>query len=129
MSVARLGHATGLNNRISVDIFHPPGALALQAFGRGRLCGLHPRLCARQWAAALQFATTKKKRGPHPMQDRAVGPTGLSACLAVTVTLAAALANATDAPPVAAVRPIADSYFGTPFTDNYRYLENLQDPQ
>jgi len=63
------------------------------------------------------------------MQYRAVGPSGLAACLAMAVTLAAALAYATDAPPVAAVRPIADSYFGTAFTDNYRYLENLQDPQ
>ena len=31
-------------------------------------------------------------------------------------------------PPVAAVRPVTDIYFGTPVTDPYRYLEDLKDP-
>jgi prolyl oligopeptidase len=44
------------------------------------------------------------------------------------VGAAAALAGA-GSPPVAPVRPVTDSYFGTPVTDAYRYLENLQDPQ
>jgi len=33
------------------------------------------------------------------------------------------------APPVARVRPVIDDYFGTQVVDEYRYLENLEDPQ
>ncbi len=32
-------------------------------------------------------------------------------------------------PPVAAVRPVTDDYFGTKVTDPYRYMENLKDPE
>ena len=39
------------------------------------------------------------------------------------------MAQAADLPPVAAVRPITDTYFGTEFTDPYRYFENLKDPE
>jgi prolyl oligopeptidase len=57
--------------------------------------------------------------------------------LAVTsaVTFAAALlaasagARAAEGPPVAPVRPVTDTYFGTPVVDNYRYMENLKDPE
>jgi prolyl oligopeptidase len=63
------------------------------------------------------------------MQYRAVGLSSLTACLALVLSVTPTLANAADAPPAAAVRPVTDTYFGTPFTDNYRYLENLQDPQ
>lgn len=38
-------------------------------------------------------------------------------------------ALAADAPPVAPVRPVTDTYFGTPVVDPYRYLENLKDPE
>ncbi|MDE2146640.1 MAG: S9 family peptidase [Burkholderiales bacterium] len=31
--------------------------------------------------------------------------------------------------PVAPVRPVTDTYFGTPVVDDYRYMENLQDPE
>ena len=31
-------------------------------------------------------------------------------------------------PPVAPVRPVTDDYFGTKVVDNYRYMENLNDP-
>ncbi len=31
-------------------------------------------------------------------------------------------------PPVAAIRPVTTTYFGTPFVDNYRYMEQLSDP-
>ncbi|WP_116140372.1 prolyl oligopeptidase family serine peptidase [Trinickia diaoshuihuensis] len=34
-----------------------------------------------------------------------------------------------DLPPVAPVRPVQNVYFGTPVVDNYRYMENLQDPE
>jgi prolyl oligopeptidase len=32
-------------------------------------------------------------------------------------------------PPVAPVRPVTDDYFGTKIVDNYRYMENLKDPE
>ena len=32
-------------------------------------------------------------------------------------------------PPAAAVRPVTDDYFGTKVVDNYRYFENLKDPE
>ncbi|MGH7627376.1 MAG: MBL fold metallo-hydrolase [Gemmatimonadaceae bacterium] len=32
-------------------------------------------------------------------------------------------------PPVAPVRPVADDHFGTRIVDNYRYFENLKDPE
>jgi prolyl oligopeptidase len=32
-------------------------------------------------------------------------------------------------PPVAAVRPVTDDYYGTKIVDNYRYFENLKDPE
>jgi prolyl oligopeptidase len=32
-------------------------------------------------------------------------------------------------PPVAAVRPVIDDYYGTKIVDNYRYMENLKDPE
>ena len=32
-------------------------------------------------------------------------------------------------PPVAPVRPVTDDYYGTKITDNYRYMENLKDPE
>src|SRR5271166_2654636 len=38
-------------------------------------------------------------------------------------------ARALDAPPAAPIRPVTDDYFGTPTVDNYRYLEDLKDPQ
>lgn len=42
---------------------------------------------------------------------------------------AASTAWSADAPPVAPVRPVTDTYFGTPFVDNYRYMENLKAPE
>jgi prolyl oligopeptidase len=38
-------------------------------------------------------------------------------------------AVALDAPPVAPIRPVTDDYFGTQVVDNYRYLEDVKDPQ
>jgi prolyl oligopeptidase len=37
--------------------------------------------------------------------------------------------GALDAPPVAPIQPVTDDYFGTRVVDNYRYLEDLKDPQ
>ena len=51
--------------------------------------------------------------------------------LAVTVNLCALLcASAADqSPPVAPVRNVTDTYFGTTVNDPYRYMENLADPK
>jgi prolyl oligopeptidase len=38
-------------------------------------------------------------------------------------------AGATEPPPPAPVRPVTDTYYGTDVTDNYRYLENVDDPE
>ncbi len=46
----------------------------------------------------------------------------LSLCLAPAWSLA-------DGPPVAAVRPVTDTYYGTVVVDPYRYFENLKDPE
>lgn len=48
-------------------------------------------------------------------------------CLTALLTLAASLAVAAPAP--APVVPVTDDYFGTPVTDNYRYFEDLKNPQ
>jgi prolyl oligopeptidase len=45
------------------------------------------------------------------------------------VSIAAAAAPITPPPPVAPVRPVTDDYFGTRIVDNYRYMEDLKDPQ
>jgi prolyl oligopeptidase len=58
--------------------------------------------------------------------------TSLRVCIA---SLAAVLlsnlmpALSAEGPPVAPVRPVTDDYFGTAVIDNYRYMENLKDPE
>lgn len=50
--------------------------------------------------------------------------------LTVACTLMSSrLAGAADSPPLAPIRPVTDTYYGTEVTDNYRYLENLNDPE
>jgi prolyl oligopeptidase len=50
--------------------------------------------------------------------------------LAAACAVAASLpAFSADLPPVAPLRPVTDSYFGTEVVDNYRYMENLDDPE
>lgn len=51
------------------------------------------------------------------------------AALVGTVVVTAAAIAAHPGQPLAAVRPVVDTYFGTPVTDNYRWLENLKDPE
>lgn len=48
--------------------------------------------------------------------------------LLFTLFAASGAAWSADGPPVAPVRPVADTYFGTTVVDNYRYMENLKDP-
>jgi len=48
---------------------------------------------------------------------------GASICYAQTPSAAPAK------PPVAPVRPVTDDYYGTKIVDNYRYMENLKDPE
>ncbi|MDQ2735814.1 MAG: hypothetical protein M3Y55_12710, partial [Pseudomonadota bacterium] len=47
----------------------------------------------------------------------------LTACLWTATSFAA------EGPPVAPVRPVTDTYFGTAVVDPYRYFENLKDPE
>jgi prolyl oligopeptidase len=55
----------------------------------------------------------------------------LAETLTVTLLAVAAAGNAwsADDPPVAPVRPVTTNYFGTPVVDDYRYMENLKDPE
>jgi prolyl oligopeptidase len=53
----------------------------------------------------------------------------LRRALLLTAVLATTACFAADGPPVAAVKPVTDTYFDTPVVDNYRYLENLKDPE
>ena len=54
----------------------------------------------------------------------------LCAALLAAVTLLPAHAQtASAAPPVAPVRPVTDTYFGTTLADPYRWLETLTDPE
>lgn len=48
---------------------------------------------------------------------------------AFAACLASSVAGATTPPPAAPVRPVVDDYFGTKVADNYRWMENLKDPQ
>lgn len=53
---------------------------------------------------------------------------------ALVFSNAAAIARGQDStvrhsPPVAPVRPVTDDYFATKVVDNYRYFENLKDPE
>ena len=54
----------------------------------------------------------------------------IKTCVAASLVLSslAVFAAESGAPPVAAVKPVTDNYFGTSVTDDYRWLENLQDP-
>ncbi len=52
----------------------------------------------------------------------------LFATAAGSAVLLASCTGAATRPPVAKVAPVTDVYFGTPVTDNYRYMENLEDP-
>src|SRR5271154_4012830 len=53
----------------------------------------------------------------------------LLAVTLATLLAASSAAWSADGPPVAPVRPVTDTYFGTPVVDNYRYMENLSDPE
>ncbi len=48
----------------------------------------------------------------------------LPLCISLIFLAAAALAQ----PPVAPVRPVTDVFYGISVVDDYRYMENLQDP-
>jgi prolyl oligopeptidase len=54
----------------------------------------------------------------------------MALALGAIVITAAAPIKAPIAPPAAApVRPVTDDYFGTKVVDNYRYMEDLKDPE
>jgi len=48
---------------------------------------------------------------------------------AATASVTAKPAGAIESAPTAPVRPVTDDYFGTKVGDNYRYMENLEDPE
>jgi prolyl oligopeptidase len=50
-------------------------------------------------------------------------------CLITPVVIVSASLAAAAPPPVASVSPVTDEYFGTQVTDNYRYFEDLKNPQ
>jgi prolyl oligopeptidase len=52
-----------------------------------------------------------------------------SRSLAIGVALVAAGASAQSKPPVAPVRNVTDTYFGTTVTDPYRYMEDMKNPE
>src|SRR5580704_15763498 len=52
--------------------------------------------------------------------------TGLAAFISIA-TLTTGLLEA--APPATPIRPVTDTYWGTPVVDNYRYLEDLKAPE
>ena len=59
---------------------------------------------------------------------------GLVILVALVLVTNVASARAQDStrlrpPPAAAVRPVTDDYFGTKVVDNYRYFEDLKDPE
>ncbi|MFL6624849.1 MAG: prolyl oligopeptidase family serine peptidase [Vitreoscilla sp.] len=58
-----------------------------------------------------------------------VFPHALLAGLALAAGLAASTFAAVPGQPVAPVRPHTDTYFGTPVVDDYRYMEDLDDPE
>jgi prolyl oligopeptidase len=61
--------------------------------------------------------------------ERIGSPIGFLLLGALLVLAPQALASIPSAPPMAPVRPIADTYFGTTIIDPYRYMENLGDPE
>lgn len=52
-----------------------------------------------------------------------------STLLGASVCYAQAPNAAPAKPPVAPVRPVTDDYYGTKIVDNYRYMEDLKDPE
>jgi hypothetical protein len=53
-----------------------------------------------------------------------------TALLLVLAEIALVLAcNAQQKPPVAAVRPVVDDYYGTAVTDNYRWMVDMKSPE
>jgi len=51
------------------------------------------------------------------------------AMLGAPICSAQTPSGAPKTPPVAPVRPVTDDYYGTKIVDNYRYMENLKDPE
>jgi prolyl oligopeptidase len=76
-----------------------------------------PGWCNYECQARFTLTTAKPLRG------------ALFALATATAALAAISALALEPPPTAPVRPVTDVYFGTDVADNYRYMEQLDDPQ
>ena len=63
------------------------------------------------------------------MNRSVVGLLFLFMCLGLVAPNLESQTGATMTQPVAPVRPVTDDYYGTKVVDNYRYLENLKDPE
>ena len=63
------------------------------------------------------------------MDRRIAGVAFLSMSLCVFAPTLESQQGAPAKPPVAPVRPVMDDYFGTKVVDDYRYMENLNDPE
>src|SRR6185437_5023180 len=61
------------------------------------------------------------------MSDTRSKPSLVAVC--AFALLVATGARGQSAPPKAPIRPVTDDYFGTKVVDNYRYFENLKDPE
>ncbi len=81
------------------------------------------------WARHINYPTLNTLGGNLTRETMMACRTLLAALAAALASLTALAVNAFDAPPVAPVRPVTDEYFGTRVVDNYRYLEDLGDPQ
>lgn len=57
------------------------------------------------------------------------GVAAVAAALAASARMPAQPLQTRPSLPIAPVRPVTDDYFGTKVIDNYRYMENLKDPE
>ena len=93
----------------------------------GRLVELFALAIGRPGVSAGQAMT-------HRSRTITAWERGLVMLVALVLVTNVASAEAQDStrlhpPPAAAVRPVTDDYFGTKVVDNYRYFENLKDPE
>src|ERR1700748_3797636 len=93
---------------------------------RLRLCGGARPEPRRLWRAIMRLRSSSTEELIVKLLSRfLVAPVATL----IFLFLGPAAAATRAAPPVAPVRPVTTDYFGTAVTDNYRYMENLQDPQ
>jgi prolyl oligopeptidase len=85
------------------------------------------RTSARLSVAALRATNGRLLRKGSLL--RSISACASTALSVGVLSLIPAAGHAIDPPPLAPIKPVTDQYFGTDVVDNYRYLENLQDPE